>query len=183
LKVCGNPTLNKSVSAIFPAAFAHFVSIGQFSSVQSLSHIWLFVTPWTAAHQASLSITNSWSLLKLMSIKSEMPSNHLILCRPLLLLLSIFPSIMVFYNKLVLRIRWPKVAKVLELQLQHQSFQWTPRTDFLYDWLGWSPCSTRDSQKSSKTPQFKSINSSAFSFLHGPTLTTTHDYWENYSFD
>ena len=108
LKVCGNPTLNKSVSTIFPAAFAHSVSIGQFSSVQSLSHIWLFVTPWTAAHQAFLSITNSWSFLKLMSIKSEMPSNHLILCRPLLILLSISPSIMVFYNKSVLRIMWPK---------------------------------------------------------------------------
>ena len=69
---------------------------GVFSSVQSLSHVWLFATPWTAACQASLSITNSWSLLKLMSIKSMMPSNHLILCHPLLLLPSIFPSIRVF---------------------------------------------------------------------------------------
>ena len=68
----------------------------QFSSVQSLSHVWLFATPWIAAHQASLSITNSWSLLKLMSIESMMPSNHLILCRPLLLLPSIFTSIRVF---------------------------------------------------------------------------------------
>ena len=70
----------------------------QFSSVQSLSHFWLFVTPWTAAHQASLSITNSWSLLKLMPVKLVMPSNHLILCHPLLLLPSIFPSIRVFSN-------------------------------------------------------------------------------------
>ena len=77
-------------------------------SVQSLSHVWLFVTPWTAAHQASLSITNSWSLLKLMSIESVMPSNHLILCHPLLLLLSIFPSIRVFSNESVLHISWPK---------------------------------------------------------------------------
>ena len=76
--------------------------------VQSVNHIQLFVTPWTAAPQASLSITNSWSLLKLMSIKSVMPSNHLILCRPLLLLPSIFPSIRVFSNELVLHIRWPK---------------------------------------------------------------------------
>ena len=67
-----------------------------FSSVQSRSHVWLFATPWTAARQASLSITNSWSFLKLMSIESVMPSNHLILCRPLLLLPSIFPSIRVF---------------------------------------------------------------------------------------
>ena len=79
----------------------------QFSSVQSLSHVRLFVTPWTAAHQASLSITSSWSLLKLMSIQSVMPSNHLILCCPLLLPPSIFPSLMVFSKESVLRIRWP----------------------------------------------------------------------------
>ena len=83
-----------------------------YSSVQSLSRVRLFVTPWTAAHQASLSITNSQSLLKLMSIKLMsiklvMPSNHLILCHPLLLLSSIFPSIRVFSNESVLRIRWP----------------------------------------------------------------------------
>jgi len=80
----------------------------QFSSVQSLSHVRLFATPWTAAHQASVSITNSWSLLKLMSIELVMPSNHLILCRPLLLLPSIFPNIRVFYKESVLHIRWPK---------------------------------------------------------------------------
>ena len=77
-------------------------------SVQLLSHIQLFVTPWTAAHQASLSFIISWSLLKLMSIKSVMPSNHLILCCPLRLLPSIFPSIRVFSTELVLHIRWPK---------------------------------------------------------------------------
>ena len=79
-----------------------------FSSVQSLSHVLLFATPWTIARQASLSITNSWSLLKLMSSESMMPSNHLILCHPLLLLPSIFPSIRVFSNESALRIRWPK---------------------------------------------------------------------------
>jgi len=78
------------------------------SSVQSLSRVQLFVTPWTSAHQASLSITNSWSLLKLMSIEVVMPSNHLILCHPLLLPPSIFPSISVFSNESVLCIRWPK---------------------------------------------------------------------------
>ena len=78
-----------------------------FSSVQSLIRVRVFVTPWTAAHQASLSITNSRSLLKLMSIESVMPSNRLILCCPLLLLPSIFPSIRVFYNELALGIRWP----------------------------------------------------------------------------
>ena len=80
----------------------------QFSSVHSLRHVWLFVTPWTAAHQASLSITNSQNLLKLMSIESVMPSNYLILCCPLLLPPSIFPRIRVFSNESALRIRWPK---------------------------------------------------------------------------
>ena len=82
--------------------------MSQFSSLQSLSCVQLFATPWTAAHQASLSITNFWSLLKLMSIESVMPSNHLILCRPLLLQPSIIPSIRVFSKELILRIRWPK---------------------------------------------------------------------------
>ena len=80
----------------------------QFSSVQSLSHLWLFATPWTSAHQASLSITNSCSLPKLMSIESVMPSNHCILCHPLLLLPSIFISIRGFSNESSLHMRWPK---------------------------------------------------------------------------
>ena len=83
-------------------------SIYQFSSVYSLSCVWLFVTPWTAAHQASLSVANSWSLLKLMSIKSVMLSNDLILCHPLLLPPLIFPSIRIFSNKSALCIMWPK---------------------------------------------------------------------------
>ena len=117
----------------------------QFSSVQSLSHAWLFATPWIAARQASLSITNSQSLLKRMPIESVMPSSHLIICRPLLLLPPIPPSIRVFSNESALLIRWPK----------YWSFQWTPRTDLLQDGLVGSPCSTRDSQESSPTPQFK----------------------------
>ena len=80
----------------------------QFSSVQSLSRVWLFATPWISAHQASLSITNCWSLPKPMSIESVMPSNHLILYCPLLLLPSTFPSIRVFSNESTLRVRWPK---------------------------------------------------------------------------
>ena len=91
-------------SQILPTVYPASV---QFSTVQLLSCVPLFVTPWTAAHQASLSITNSWRLLKLMSIESVMPSSHLILCRPLLLS-SIFPSIRVFSNESVLLIRWPK---------------------------------------------------------------------------
>ena len=104
-----------------------------FSSIQSLSHVWLFATPWTAACQASLSITNSWSLLKLMSIESVRPSNHLILCHPLLLLPSIFPSIRVLFNESVLRIRWPKCWSL--------SFSISPSSEhlglisFRIDWL------------------------------------------------
>ena len=76
-----------------------------------------------------------------------------------------------------------EVAKVLEFQLQHQSFQWTLRTDLLQNGLVGSPCNPRDSQKSSPTPQFKSINSLMLSFLYGPTLTSIHDHWKNHSFD
>ena len=76
-----------------------------------------------------------------------------------------------------------QVAKVLEFQLQHQSFHWISRTDFLQDWLAGFPCNPRDSQESSPTPQFKSINSSTLSFLYSPTLTSIHDYWKNHSLD
>ena len=99
-----------------------------FSSVQSLSCVPLFVTPWTSARQASLSITNSWSLLKFMSTELVMPSNHLILCRPLLLPPTIFPSIRIISSDSVLH---NQVTKILEFQLQHQSFQGIFRTDFL----------------------------------------------------
>ena len=105
----------------------------QFSSVQSLSHLWLFATPWTTAHQASLSITNSRSPPKPMSIELVMPSNHLILCCPLLLLPSIFPSIRVFSNESALCIRWPKYWSF--------SFNISPSnehpglTSFRMDWL------------------------------------------------
>ena len=134
----------------FPS-FLDFFSF-QFSSVQSLSHVWLFATPWIAARQASLSITNSQSLSKLMSIKSVMPSSHLILCRPLLLLPPILPSIRVFSNESTLHMRWPKYW--------HFSFSISPSNEhpglisFRMDWLDLS----RDSWESSRTPQFRSIN-------------------------
>ena len=155
----------------------HFCA--NFSPVQSLSHVRLFMTPWTAARQASLSITNSWSLLKLMSVESVMPSNHLILCRPLPLLPSIFPSIRVFPKSQFLT----SGGQILEFQDQYQSFQWIFRTNFCYNWLVESPCSPRDSQESSPTPQFKSINSSALRFLHSPTFISIHGHWENHSLD
>ena len=141
------------------------------SSVQSLSCVWIFATPWTAAHQASLSITTSQSLLKPMSIELVMPYNHLIFYRLLLLQPSIFPSIKVFSNELVLH----QVAEVLEFQLQHQSFQWMFRSDLLYDGLVGSPCNPSISQESSPTPQINSINSLVLSFLYGLILTSIHD--------
>ena len=164
------------LQCIFNALF-ELISINkfsQFSSVQSLSHVRLFATPWTAAHQASLSIINSRSSLKLMSIGSVIPSSHLILCHPLLLLLSISPSIRVFSNESTLH-------KVLELQ--YHSCQRNPRADLLHNGLVRSPCSPRGSQESSPIPQFKSIKSLVLSFLHSPTLTSTHDHWKNHSFD
>ena len=107
--------------------------VGNVGSVQLLSHVRLFVTPWTAAHQASLSISNSRSVLKLMSIESVMPSNHLIFCRPLLLLPSIFPSIRVFSNESALRIRWPKYWS-FSFSIS-PSNEYLARISFRMDWL------------------------------------------------
>ena len=126
------------------------------------------------------SITNSRSSLRLASIESVMPSSHLILGRPLLLLPPILPSIRVFSNESTLT---DLVAKVLELQLEHHSFQRNPRADLLQNGLVGSPWSPRDSQESSPTPQLKSINSSVLSLLHSPTLTSIHDHRKNHSLD
>ena len=104
-----------------------------FSSVQPLSRVWLFVTPRTAAHQASLSVTNSWNLLKLMSTELVMPSNHLILCRPLLILPSILPSIRVFSNESVLCIRWPKYWSFSFSISPSNEYSWL--ISFRMDWL------------------------------------------------
>ena len=104
-----------------------------FSSVQSLSHVQFFATPWTAARQASLSINNSWSLLNLMGIGSVMPYNHLILCHPLLLPLSNFPSIRVFSNESALCIRWPKYWS-FSFNIS-PSNQYSGLISFMMDWL------------------------------------------------
>ena len=151
----------------------------RFSSVQLLSCVRLLVTPWATARQASLSITNSRSPPRLMSIESVMPSNHLILCHPLLLLPSIFPSIRVFSNESALRIRWQKYWSF--------SFNISPSNEhpglisFTMDWL--DLLAVQGTLKPSPTPQFKSINSSALSFLYSPTLTSIHDLWKNHSLD
>ena len=130
------------------------------------------MTTWTADQQASLSITNSWSLLKFMSIVSVMPSNYLILYHHFLLP-SIFPNIRVFSNESALHIRWPKYWSFSSCI---SSFQWIFSVDFLKDCLVWSPCCTRDSQESSPAPQFRILNSLVLSLLYGPTLTWVHDY-------
>ena len=135
------------------------------------------MTPWSAACHISLSNTNSWSLLKLMSIPSMMLSNHLILCCLLVLPPSIFPMIRVFSNELVLCIRWPKYWSL--------RFSISPCNEYsglisfridLFDLL-----TVEETQEPSPAPQFKSINSWALSLLYGPTLTSIHDYWKNHS--
>ena len=148
------------------------------SSVQSLSRVRLFETSWIAACQASLSITNSQSPPKPMSIESMMPSSHLIICRHLLLS-SIFPSIMAFpvcqlFTSGGQSLGASASASVLPMNIQG----WFP-----LDGLVGSPCSPRDSQESSPTPRFKSIKSLALSFLDSPTLTSLHDHWKNHSLD
>ena len=114
-----------------------------------------------------------------MSIESVMPSNCLILCHPSPPTFSLYQHQHLFQGVSALH----QVAKVWEFQLQHQSFRWIFSTDLLLDWLVWSPCCPRDSQKSSPAPQLESINSLALSLLYGPTLTSIHDYWKNHSFD
>ena len=135
-------------------------------------------TPWTAARQASLSITYSWSLPRLMSIELVMPSNHLILCPPLLLLPSIFPNIRVFSNESTLRIRWPKYW-IFGFSISPSNEH--PGLISRVDWL--DLLAVQGTQESSPTPQFKSINSLALTFLYSPILTSIHDYWKNHSLD
>ena len=135
------------------------------------------MTPWTAACQTSLSFTISRSLIKLMSTELVIPSNHLILCCPLLLLPSIFPSIKVFSNESILCIRWPK----------YWSFSISPSKEysalisFRIDWF--DLLAVHGTQESSPAPQFKSNSCSALSLLYAPALAPAHDYWKNHSFD
>ena len=152
----------------------------QFSSVQPLSRVQLFVTPWIAARQASLSITNSQSSPRLMPIESVMPSSHLIFCCPLLLLPPILPSIRVFSNESTLHMRWPKYWSF--------SFSISPSNEhsglisFRMDWLDLlevqGTLKSLLRHNSSKASIFL-----ALSFLHSSTLTSIHDYWKNHSPD
>ena len=155
-------------------AISHIKSV----VIQSLSHVRLFVTQWMAAHQTSLSFTISPSLLKFMSTESVMPSYHLILYYPLLLLPSIFPGIRIFSNESALYIRWPKYwtsASVLPMNIQ----SWFPLelTDLISLQSKWL------TRVFSNTPHFESMSSSARSLLCGPSLTSVRDHWKNHSFD
>ena len=149
-----------------------FLSSDQIRSDQSLSRVRLFAAPWIAARQASLSITNSRSSLRLTSIESVMPSSHLILCRPLLLLPPIPPSIRVFSHESALCMRWPKYWSF--------SFSIIPSKEisglisFRMDWL--DLLAVQGTLKSLLQDQFKSINSLVLSLLHSPTLTSIHDH-------
>ena len=149
------------------------LSATQFSSVQFLSCVQLFPTPRTVALQASLSITNSRSLLKLMSIESVMPSNHLILCCSLLLLPLIFPSIRVFSNESVCCIRWPKYGS-FSFSIG-PSNKYSGLISFRMDWL--------DLLAGQGILKSLCQHHSALNFLYSPTPTSIHDYWKNHSFD
>ena len=149
----------------------------QFSSLQSLSRVQLFVTPWTAAHQTSLSFTISWSLLKFIFIESVLPSSHLILCCPLFLLPSVFPRIRVFSNESALLIRWPKYWRF--------SFSISPSNEysdlisFRIDWF--DLLTVQGILKDSLTiVQKHQVFNAQLSY--SPTLTSVHDYWKTHSF-
>ena len=161
---------------------AAFSAFNQFSSVHSLNHVWILSNPMDCS---MLGFPVHHQLLELVQThvhchESVMPSNHLILCHPLLLPPSIFPAIRVFSSESVLRIRWPKYWSF--------SFSISPSNEysglisFTMDWLDLLAVQGTG-QESSPIPHFKSINSSALSFLHSPTLTSIHDYWKNHSFD
>ena len=172
----------QSIQGWFPLRLTGLISflLFQFSSVQLLSHVRLFAAPWITARQASLSITNSWSLLKLMSIKSVMPSSHLILCHPLFLKPSILPSTRVFSNESALHIRWPKYWSF--------SFNISPSNEysglisFRMDWVDLLAVQrTLKSLLQHHSSKASILLHSAF--FYSPTLTSIHDYWENHTFD
>ena len=144
-----------------------------------LSHVQLFVTTWTAACQASVSITNSWSLPKPMSMELVMPSNHLILCHPFLLLPSIFPSIRLFSNESVLCIRWPKYWS-FSVSIS-PSNEYSGLISFRVDWL--DLLAIQGTLKS--PPQHHSLKTSVLqhsAFFYCPSFTSIHDYWINHNY-
>ena len=178
--------LNAISRTLMGKAPQYHLLFSQFSSwlprvlvvVQSLSHLWVFATPWTAAHQASLSFIISQSLLKLMSMESVLVSNHLILCCPLLLWPSIFDSIRVFSSESALGIKWPKYWNFTITV--SPSNEYSGLISFRSDWF--DLLTVQGTLESPPTSQFRSINSLACS-LYGPAVTSVHDYWKNHSFN
>ena len=157
----------------------YFLNPYQFSSVQSLSRVRLFVTPWIAARQASLSITNSRSSLKLTSIELVMSSSHRILCHPLLLLPPIPPSIKVFSNESTLLMRWPKYWSFsFSIILPKNTQEWSP-----LQWTGWIALQSKGHSRVFANTTVQKHQSSALSFLYSLTPTSIHDHWKNQSLD
>ena len=154
--------------------------LSAFVVIQSLSRVQLFATPWTTACQVSLSFTISQSLFKLMSIELAMPSNHLILCRPLLLVPSVFPNIGIFSNELTFRIRWPKYWSFSFCV--SPSNEYSGLISFTIDWLDLLAVQgTLKSLLQNHSSQTSILWHSAF--FYGPVLTCVHDFWKNHSFD
>ena len=156
-----------------------FIYMRAFKSCCSFSLVRLFATLWNAAHEPSMSSTVSQEFAQTHVdwVSDAIQPSRSLSSPPRALNLSQRQGLFQWVSS-------PhQVTKVLELQLQHQSFQWVFRVDFFYDWLVWSPCYPRDPQESSPASWSKSINSLAVSLLYGPTLTSIHDYWENHHFD
>ena len=150
-----------------------------YTHTQSLSRLWLFATPWTAAHQASLSITNSRSPPKPMSIESVMPSNHLILCRPLLLHLQSFPASGSYQLTRLFPSGGQSIGVSASTSVPPMNIQdWSP-----LGWTGWISLQSKGLSRVFSNTTAQSIDSSVLSFFYSPTLTSIHDYWKNHNFD
>ena len=177
--------MSNSLWWIFPSLCSWRKSLNlsnkHFSSVQcsSVSHVWLFATPWTEAHQASLSITNSQSLLKLMSIKSVMPSNHLILCCPLLFCIPSFSASGSFQMSQF----FTSGGRSIEVSASASVFPMNIQDWFPLGWTGWISLQSKGLSRVFSNTTVQSISSSVVSFLYTPTLTSIHHYWKNHSSD
>ena len=167
----------EGVSIAFKKLLNHLAV--QFSSVQSLSHVQLFVTPWTAGCQASLAITNSWNLPKLMSIELVMPSSYLILCCPLLLLPSIFPSIRVFPMSQLFASGGQNIGVSASTSVFPVNIQDWSRLG----WTGWISSQSKGLSRVFSNATVQNINSLVLSFVYSSTHTSIHDYWKNHSLD
>ena len=157
----------------------HEINRNTFSAVQSLSRVWLFATPWIAARQASLSITNSWSSLKVTSIKSVMPSSHLILCHPLSSYPQSLPASESFPMSQLFAWGGQSIAvSALTWVLPMNTQDWSP-----LEWTSWITMQSKGLSRVFSNTTVKSSNSLALNFLHSPTLTSIHDHWKNHSLD